>query len=181
MPQPRPKRTLEELHGVWGHLAYEIQMLNETGRVLSTFKADETNDRERVIQNALIESFALHARSVLAFLYPENPRSDDVVADDFFGDPSEWRKKRPPMTDLLKTVHRRVGQEVAHLTYARAAITDEQRRWPFVKIAVDIDSALREFANLLPADLIKPPAPGFPAMTQAPQGVVTEVGSKRAG
>lgn len=87
MPQPRVRRTAEELREVWYHLTYEIQMLNGTGQVLSTFRANPSEDRDRIIQNALIESFAVHARSLMAFLYPENPRPDDVVADDFFGDP----------------------------------------------------------------------------------------------
>ena len=181
MGRSRRGRTAKELRAVWHHLVYEIQMLNANAQVLSTFRADPSEDKDRIIQNALIESFAVHARSLLEFLFPETPRPDDVVADDFFDDPSDWHKRRPPMTDLLKTVRRRVGQEVAHLTYARAAITDEQRKWPFVEITVDIDSEIREFANLLPVDLIKPPPPGFSVMIQVPQGIVTEVGSKRVG
>jgi hypothetical protein len=178
MPSQRPKRSTEELRSIWSHLLYEIEMLNETGKILSTFKADPDVDRDRIIQNCLIESFALHARSLTAFLYPENPKADDVVADDFLDDHSAWLEKRPPISNLLEAVHPRVGKEVAHLTYLRICITDEQRRWPFVKIAVEINLALREFVNLLPSDFPTPPTPGLPTTVQASQGFVTEVGSK---
>lgn len=124
MPPQRPKRSAEELRSVWKHLLYEIQMLNETGKILSTFNADPANDRDRIIQNALIESFALHARSLTAFLYPENPKADDVIADDFLDDYSAWQRRRPPMSSLLNTIHPRVGKEVAHLTSLFPAVPD---------------------------------------------------------
>ncbi len=78
------------------------------------------------------------------------------------------------MTDLLKAVHPRVAKEVAHLTYAQIGVTPEQRQWPFVRIAVGIDSALKEFVALLPTDFIRPAV----ETAQVPQGPVTEVGSK---
>ncbi len=79
--------------------------------------------------------------TLIAFLYPENPKTDDAIAEDFIDDPAVWHSKRPPLSELLKTVHPRVRKEVAHLTYARARITSEQRQWPFVRIAVEIVKA----------------------------------------
>ena len=188
------KPTREELHGIWQHLVYEIQMLNETGRVLSTFRADESNDRDRVVQNALVESFALHARTIISLLYYGKQKDDDVVAGDFLDDPVAWENRRPAMTDLLKTVHRRVAKEVAHLTYARVEITDEERKWPFVQVAIDIDRVLKEFIALLPPDFPKPPtsaslqthttattdtsSPVSVVHAEMPNRVVTEVASK---
>jgi len=178
MPTLRETKSLEELRSVWKHLVYEIQMLNETGKILSTFKADPASDRDRVVQNTLIESFALHARSLTAFLYAEKPKHDDVIADDFLDDDYAWQRNRPPMHDLLNTVHPRVGKEVAHLTYSRIGITDEQRRWPFVQIAVEINLALREFLALLPLGFSRPPTTALLAAAQVPPGLITEVGSK---
>ncbi len=179
MPPNRLKRTAEELRDAWKHLEYEIMMLNEVGKTLTTFKVDLGDDQARVHWNALIESFTIHARSLIAFLYAEKPERDDVVAVDFFNDPSAWLSRRPALTDLLRRVHPRVGKEVAHLTYARIGITEEQRQWPFVRIAIEIGAALREFLSLLPPDFPKPPPPSPQLTTEVPnQGFVTEVGSK---
>ena len=183
-PSARGERPTEELHGIWQHLVYEIQMCFEAGKMLSTFKPNEVRDEDRVIHNALIESFTIHARSLVAFLYPEDPRPDDVTGDDFFDDPSVWRKIRPTKTKALENAHPRVAKEVAHLTYARIVITEEQRRWPFPRIAADLGLALREFVRLLPDDFIKPLAireSTSPPPIPPEGGPITEAGSKGLG
>ena len=181
----RPKRGMADLKAIWEDVVYEIQMLGETGRFLSTFKANPSNDRDRVTQNAFIESFAIHARGLMAFLYPSDPRPDDVIADDFFDDPFAWRSKRPPMSEALRRIHPRVGKEIAHLTYSRSAVLPEEKRWPFAQIVVEMGRALQEFLRLLPSDFIKPetaktaaPSDLMTGFTSAPTPVITEVGSK---
>jgi hypothetical protein len=47
--------------------------------------------------NLTLESFVIHARALLQFLYAETPRPDDVIAEDFFEDPSAW----PARSELL--------------------------------------------------------------------------------
>ncbi len=187
----RRRRSGADLQGVWEHVVYEIQMLVETGRFLTTFKADPSSDKDRVKQNAFIESFAIHARALTAFLYPNEPHPDDVVADDFFANPSTWRSNRPPMTDTLRRIHPRVGKEVAHLTYTRTTIMPEERGWPFVPIVIEIGLVLREFLRMLPDDFPKPslqqiptlpvPTEGIIAISDTGEMIVTEVASRGLG
>jgi hypothetical protein len=107
-----------------------------------------------VINNALLESFVIHARALLDFLYAERPRSDDVIAEDFLSSPNDWPKIRPPKTDLLKTIHRRVGKEAAHLTYARLDVTQETKLWAFLQIAEDITIVFDQFLEIVPKSLL---------------------------
>jgi hypothetical protein len=108
------------------------------------------------MHNALLESFAIHARVLLSFLYAEDPRENDVVAEDFFTIPDEWASVRPPITENLKKVHRRVGKELAHLTYARTKLTDEMKDWPFAATAKEMRMVIDKFYRTVSSDLLGP-------------------------
>lgn len=145
----RKKRNEDELRGASDCLYYEIWMLKTLARAQSTGIAGKS-----VINNALLESFVIHARVLLAFLYAEKPRPDDVIAEDFLPSPDEWPKIRLPKTELLKTIHRRVGKEAAHLTYARLDVTPETKPWAFLQIAEDINAAFNRFLETVPKSLL---------------------------
>jgi len=144
--QPRPRRTDSELVRASGHLYYEIEML-----FLSTVELARNEPIRLTVGNALIESFTLHARALLDFLYEsESPKRDDMIASDFFDDPSQWFATRPPMTPLLDTVRKRVGKETAHLTYHRQQLSPEQKEWRFMAIAQDIKGVIEVFVSQVP-------------------------------
>jgi hypothetical protein len=85
------------------------------------------------IATALIESFVVHVRCVLDFLYaPKNRRDDDVIAQDYFDDVAEWENLRPLMSANLEQARDRAGKEMVHLTYARLDVTPEAKPWRFV-------------------------------------------------
>ena len=102
------------------------------------------------IANALLESFVIHVRAVMDFLYNDSPQPDDVIAEDYFTSPDEWRKVRPDLTELLKSSKRRAGKEVAHLTYARLDVTPETKPWAFIQIANEISSIINIFLQHVP-------------------------------
>lgn len=134
------------------HLFYEIAMLNGLAQGLASGIAGES-----VINNALLESFAVHARALLDFLYRDEPRyEDDVVAQHFFATPEQWANARSAKTKTLERVHRRVAKEVAHLTYARQQVTPQAKGWPFMDIAKDINTVIDDFLGMLPDDLLGP-------------------------
>jgi hypothetical protein len=72
-------RTPEELRKASNHLAYEYQLFDKTAEKLAQPAPDD------VTQNAFIESFAIHARILMAFLFEEG-RIDphDVIGKHFF-------------------------------------------------------------------------------------------------
>lgn len=109
-----------------------------------------------VIANALLESFTIHARALQEFLYAERAQPDDVIAEDFFVSPNVWRDARSEPPSVLEWVRRRVGKEVAHLTYARLVVTPEEKPWPFLEIAQAYDAAVQKFIGLVPRNLLGP-------------------------
>jgi len=92
--------------------------------------------------NLVVESFAVHLRNVLDFLYPGKVRSDWMIASDFV---PKWNSVRPEITDRLKRAKRRVHKEIVHLSYDRNKVTKEAKPWDRVAIAQDIELAADEF------------------------------------
>ncbi len=120
----RAKRTPEELRAASDHLAYEVGMFDATAQRLMAGGLD------LIFTNALLESFTVHTRVLLQFLIPTKPRNSHVLADDFFADDlMAWRKVRGGVPKTLAHVNRRVGAEIAHLTYDRQSVTPEAKFW----------------------------------------------------
>ena len=136
----RKVRTEGELKEASDHLHYEIWMLTSLAHGIGSGIAGQGP-----IANALLESFVVHVRALMEFLYNEKPKPDDVIAEDYFEKADVWKELRPALSESLKQAKRRAGKEVAHLTYARLDVTQEAKQWPFVKIANEIAVVLNIF------------------------------------
>ena len=109
------------------HLYYELWMLYETATLLvHSLGGAEVNF---VIRNAVLESFAVHARSLAGFLYHESKRDDDVTAEDYVENLEAWRVARGQMPNELDVTVFRTGKEVAHLTTKRYPPGSSQKVW----------------------------------------------------
>jgi hypothetical protein len=107
-------------------------------------------------RNAQVESFAIHVRSLLDFLYDVRGKSTDAVASDYI--PAGWTPPDKPAS--LDPVKSRVGKEIAHPSYNRIGLTDVTRQWPYLQVWLDLAKLLRAFAQkaspgLLPSDVAK--------------------------
>ncbi|MFO0982973.1 MAG: hypothetical protein U1E76_14800 [Planctomycetota bacterium] len=100
------------------------------------------------VQNALLESFAIHVRVLVAFFYddPNPSRPDDVLAEEYFVNPATWRDGRPACPEPLVRVRSRTGKEVAHLTYVRASVVEKEP--PFAEIVRALDRVVARFTEL---------------------------------
>lgn len=87
-----------------------------------------------IIRNALILSFALHFRNIYDFFYLEKSQKDDVLAEHFFDDPSQWRKVLPQKPESLIKYRIRLNKHLAHITYVRINQTPEDRVWDFQEV-----------------------------------------------
>jgi len=143
----RQPRAPDELRAASEHLFYEVWMFNTLARALATGVFGDG-----AVNNALLESFTVHARVLLDFLFADKPRSDDVVAEDFFLTPERWPTVRGDMPPLLQAVEARVGKEVAHLTYARLGVTPEKKEWRFIEIAVTLETIISRFVENVPPE-----------------------------
>jgi len=81
------------------HVQYEISMLVACGHLSTRQFRSESTDLATVLHNAILESFAIHLRNVVDFLYPgTSVKVTDVLADDFFlkGNVQSRSRRCPP-------------------------------------------------------------------------------------
>ena len=117
-------------------------MFLSTGEILRNW-----NIRTPAEKNALIESFAIHLRTLIAFLYGTKKYASDVVAADFFYKPGEWSKVRSPISASLKQARTRASQEIGHLTTKRIAGTPKQKEWAIAGLTKEILTQLKRFSK----------------------------------
>lgn len=141
----RLKQSMEQLQTASSHLHYEVQMLHECARRLSELRNsdEEISLDDKTLENALIESFLIHARVLIDFFYVKsrleanpntNIRSSDVIAEDFLEKPNNWWSICPEKSPELEEVNPKVGKQVAHLTYDRSYITVKGKKWDIGRI-----------------------------------------------
>lgn len=121
------------------HLLYEIGMLWETAARLGSPPADA------VTRNALIESFGIHLRLVVDFLYEPARRPDDVCAEDYVADGAKSHRARRRLPRVLRTATRHTDKQVAHLTFKRYRGSAPQKRWTPLRLLDLVRPALRAF------------------------------------
>jgi len=130
------------------HVLYECQQFFWITHVLSLGAVaqwvSETSQRN-LLNNTLLEGFALHLRSVIDFLGPNNnPQPTDITANDFCA-PGVWLQRVPARPQSLTTARTRANKEIAHLTSNRSLLTDQSRIWNYNLLAQEITDLLRLF------------------------------------
>lgn len=153
-PVRTPGRSDEDLRVAAKHVGYEMRMLFNASIALQMLRFDLSRVADLTIQNALVESFAVHARAVLHFFYPVNPHKDDVIAEHFFTDQSLWVKHRPPLTPTLENVRDKANIQVAHISYRRTEFTGDKKLWMHGQITVDIYQVLDVFRQYARSELL---------------------------
>jgi hypothetical protein len=128
------------------HLLYEAGMLYEvTGKLMNRHHEDD-----RVVQNALLESFGVHNRNLIDFLWVDGPMKDtDAIARDWI---EGW--EAPEMSERLANVKDRVGKEMVHLSYNRLDVAEDEKGWTVLGIGPEVVGAFGKFATEVPDDLV---------------------------
>jgi hypothetical protein len=139
---PRQTPTPEQLLIASEHLRYEIEMLGHTAQLLyhakpldaSTYWIDKTQ------YFALVESFAMHARSLMSFFYPSGRSAEgDVYAADYipgWRGPGKWRG--------FDQDRARLHREIMHLNVNRRA---QSKRWNYGRLVESLNGLLRSFID----------------------------------
>jgi hypothetical protein len=147
----RARRNEPELQEASKHLLYGLSQLACSVERLAEGEGD------RVIYNALIESFVGHVRSTMEF-FDSRPgaHADDIIAADFFDDPSSWIHVMPGWSSDLDRVRERANKQLAHLSYRRIGITVQDKRWSFIVIAQAIEPVVCAFIQHVPRHRLAP-------------------------
>ena len=115
------------------HVRYEVQMLlHVTSAILVKIQTLE------MLKHVAIESYAIHLRNLITFLYPSSVRDSDVCAKDFFIDPERWSQIRPTLSESLDKAKKRADKEVGHLTTARLSGSPEEKTWDVRSLSGEI-------------------------------------------
>ncbi|HLY64509.1 MAG TPA: hypothetical protein VKU60_03150 [Chloroflexota bacterium] len=136
LPSPSARSARLAAQHVW----YEWWMLQETAKALSV------NVEAPWLKNAILESFAVHARALFYFLrtpLAARQHPSDVLAVDYFVPAYSWAFPREPLPEALTPVQRRANSAVAHLSYRR--ITAPSDGWHHEAIAEELSSLMRRF------------------------------------
>ena len=134
------------------HLAYELDMLRWSGSILHAYNVAELRGRplnsalSQPMANALLESFAIHTRNLIDFLYLRNhygrDRQSDIVIEDYLDGPA-LASALPPITELLENAKKKADKQVAHLASERLRYGVMDKSWFYTEIFRDIYSAFR--------------------------------------
>lgn len=127
------------------NLKYVIWMLNETA-ILS----DKPNSAKN---NAYIESFVIHARILIEFLYGKPDEKDTILAADYVGNWwDNYTKKGKPLekSEFIKEIREKAHKMAAHLTEAGSDYQD--REWNKIKIRDEINKIILGFLEAVPDD-----------------------------
>jgi hypothetical protein len=120
-------------------ICYELDMLNETADILQKGQAD------KVLHDALLESFLLHARNLYEFFNPTQfikGKEDSVIADDFLDVPNSLGK-----ADISSFDKDKANNLLTHISYSRAAEYLDDEGWPYLKIQEEINTAMKIFVE----------------------------------
>ena len=144
---PIPERTVS-----YTNTPRTTVIMRSTGIINSSETSNREDDMFRVTNNAIVEAFAIHVRSLLDFFYKVET-DDDVVAEHFFSSPEVWVNARPPKSqDEIRKIKVRVNKEIAHLTYARQNV--KSKIWPYKRLQGDLNRAFKIFSDLVPKNLL---------------------------
>ena len=140
------------------HVAYEVDMFFGLAEILSSPTRSisaSSADGVRIVNNSLVESFGIHLRNMIDFLYLDNPRPSDVVAADFCIS-GQWEDLRPAISQILDITRVRANKELAHLSTDRIAGTDPAKGWAFTALANEIRPIIQLFTRNARATALSP-------------------------
>jgi len=120
-------------------LEYERNMLRNTAMALASGIIEN-----HLILNTFVESFLIHARLLIGFLYgPYN--KDDLRPEDWLA-PEEWSRMRGDKSDLLQETYNDAHKYLAHLTATRL---NRKKIWKCPEILREIETLLDKFFKQL--------------------------------
>jgi hypothetical protein len=125
------------------HLFHEINMCDRLAREANQIRGHPIYD---LLKNAIVESYAIHLRSLIDFLY-KDPEGDDVGAVHYVRDVEAWTVARGDRPHVLTDARIRAAKQVAHLTRRRFLDGAPEKNWyPEVEMTA-LAAPLRVFAQ----------------------------------
>ena len=147
----RLKRTDEELVRASLVVQSEVATMGTYAKMLlESHTRLDSPPEERAVSTALLNSLLVATRNLLSFLYSHAAQVDDIIAEDFFDDPTEWTGARPVLPDEAcdGKLRHRISKRLAHVTWDRASGT--KATWGVLPIVWPVMEAMEAFADAAP-------------------------------
>lgn len=136
-------KTLESI--AENNLSYVIWMLNSTAMHQSD---SQSKDEKRIENNAFLESFLVHARILIEFLYHGPTDEDTILAEHYVKNWDTYKNEDDqPSTEYLKDEKRRMDKLLAHLTEKGSMSKGEHKKWKRRKICDEINKKIIYFLD----------------------------------
>lgn len=117
------------------HICYELDMLRWSTSALLNIKkdTDSTDPNLIFIKNAIIETFAIHSRNLIDFLFPPiKTHKSDVTIRDYLDDIGN--QQIPECRGILDEARTKAHKQVAHLTTERISYETTGKEWKYLDI-----------------------------------------------
>jgi hypothetical protein len=136
------------------HLQYEVDMLTWSAGILA-FLARQNNKGylSWTINNGLLNTFAIHARNLIDFLYSRSRGKDyptDIIIQDYASD-SDVSSHLIGISPLLEEALIKANKQVAHLSMERIDYENTGKEWKFIEVSKHIRQSLASIAPYIPA------------------------------
>jgi hypothetical protein len=142
------------LYEIWMSATLTTRMRRHAARFHAGLSASDDPLAHELLdltgRNADIESFALHVRNLLFFLYGKKAKQGDVVAASYFEDREDWSRNRPDRPKSLRRVNTRVPVEIVHLSVGRLKVRESDKRWPYEAMWRDLAAVIGVFLERVP-------------------------------
>jgi hypothetical protein len=152
----KSKRTPDELKEASRHLFWGMRYLSERLEFFTRFSNKGNEGEIGGILNSIHDSFLIHARRMIEFLYNTSDLvyDNDLIAEDYFESPEIWRMLRPALPDVLERERKDVGKLLAHFTYQVKEYPSGRIKWETSDIYVSIFTAFQKFISEVDRSLL---------------------------
>lgn len=140
---------MPDTKGLSEHVAYEIKTLLDTHGMLVRGEVKPGTP----LHDAVLESFAVHLRNLVEFLFDKVKHPDNARAEHFFGDPAVWHKLRGHKPHDLDKAQTQAHKQIAHITYDRVGADKD---WYVGTLAEQVSEVCRTFLDNADEDRLGP-------------------------
>ncbi len=153
--------TLYSTASLWKALSTKLQYDHNAGLTTATMTCScsspyaiggKEDNSDKIIMNALIESYGIHLRTLYEFLGQFNEKknsknkSDDILVKHFIKD-NQILKKLKAAVRNLKRVHEFINKSVAHLTYKRIEYKKLNQALPIIESMNELINPIKIFVE----------------------------------
>ncbi len=131
------------------HVAYEIDRLFATHGML----VGDVVQPGTAPHDAVLESFAVHLRNLIEFLYGPRKFENNAIAEDFFADPARWRALSGTKPEDLDRAQKQGHKQIAHISFERVGA---DKRWYVGALTERLHEVVRAFLDNADEDRIGP-------------------------